>query len=113
MVKTLKINDEIHLELQKLGTVGDTFESVIKKLIDEHFDFENVILQVRLTSDDQNPRQIHLKNPLYYWTAENYDFFLDKTLNEFPKAWGENILKRIANNDEWYNKIQQYRKENK
>ena len=32
-VKTLKISEETHDELSKLGTVGQTYEDVIKMLI--------------------------------------------------------------------------------
>lgn len=34
LVKTLKISEATHARLAKLGTVGDTFEDVIKKLLD-------------------------------------------------------------------------------
>jgi predicted CopG family antitoxin len=36
LVKTLKISDETHSRLAKLGSVGQTFEDVIKLLLDEH-----------------------------------------------------------------------------
>jgi hypothetical protein len=35
-LKTLKVTDETHKRLSKLGTVGDTFEDVIQLLLDEH-----------------------------------------------------------------------------
>jgi predicted CopG family antitoxin len=34
MVKTIKINDDIHSRLLKVGSMGETFEDVIKKLLD-------------------------------------------------------------------------------
>lgn len=34
MVKTIKINDTIHARLLKHGSMGETFEDVIKKLLD-------------------------------------------------------------------------------
>jgi predicted CopG family antitoxin len=34
LVKTLKISDETHKRLAKVGTFGDTFEDIIKKLLD-------------------------------------------------------------------------------
>lgn len=34
LVKTLKISDETHNRLSKLGNIGDTFEDVIKELLD-------------------------------------------------------------------------------
>jgi predicted CopG family antitoxin len=36
LVKTLKITDETHARLAKLGSVGQTFEDVIRSLLDEH-----------------------------------------------------------------------------
>jgi predicted CopG family antitoxin len=35
LLKTLKVTDETHKRLSKLGTVTDTFEDVIKSLLDE------------------------------------------------------------------------------
>ena len=34
LVKTLKISEETHPRLSKLGSIVDTFEDVIKKLLD-------------------------------------------------------------------------------
>jgi len=34
LVKTLKISEETHSRLSKLGNIGETFEDVIKKLLD-------------------------------------------------------------------------------
>ena len=34
MVKTIKISDDIHSRLLKIGSMGETFEDVIKKLLD-------------------------------------------------------------------------------
>ena len=36
LVKTLKISNETHARLSKLGSIGQTFEDVIKLLLDEH-----------------------------------------------------------------------------
>ena len=36
LVKTLKISNETHKRLAKVGTFGDTFEDIIKKLLDEY-----------------------------------------------------------------------------
>jgi hypothetical protein len=36
LVKTLKISNETHARLSKLGNIGQTFEDVIKLLLDEH-----------------------------------------------------------------------------
>ena len=34
MVKTIKISDDIHSRLLKVGYMGETFEDVIKRLLD-------------------------------------------------------------------------------
>jgi predicted CopG family antitoxin len=34
MVKTIKISDDIHSRLLKIGSMGETFEDVIRKLLD-------------------------------------------------------------------------------
>ena len=106
----MKISDENHSKLQKVGTLGETFDDAIRRLLDEHFDFENVILQVKIVG---NKRKIDLKNPMYYWTPENYDVFLQKMFDEinWHEEWRENILKRIARNDKWYEEVQKYRNE--
>jgi predicted CopG family antitoxin len=36
MVKTLKISDETHRRLSKIGVFGETFEDIIIKLLDEY-----------------------------------------------------------------------------
>jgi len=33
LVKTLKIGDDTHRELSKLGTLGETYEDVVRRLI--------------------------------------------------------------------------------
>jgi hypothetical protein len=65
--------------MQKVGTIGETFDHAIKRLLNEHSEFKDVILQVKIVKDK---REVHLKNPLYYWTPENYDVFLQKMFNE-------------------------------
>lgn len=35
-VKTLRVSDQTHKELTKLGVYGDTMEDIIKRLLEEH-----------------------------------------------------------------------------
>ncbi|MDQ6666837.1 MAG: hypothetical protein M3Y53_01270 [Thermoproteota archaeon] len=107
-MKTLKISDQTHRRLQLLGSIGGTFDDAIKQLLDEHTDFENVILQVKLVG---NQRKVDIKNPLYYWTGENYDAFLKLAFDLWNGEWKGDVLKRIAKNDKWYNEVQKYRHE--
>ena len=106
----MKISDETHDKLQRVGTIGETFDDAIKRLLDEHSEFRDVILQVKIVG---NKRKIDLKNPMYFWTPENYDVFLQKMFDEIDwhEEWRENILKRIAKNDRWYEEVQKYRNE--
>jgi hypothetical protein len=36
MVKTLKISDQTHSRLSKIGVFGETFEDIIIKLLDDY-----------------------------------------------------------------------------
>ena len=36
LVKTIKISDDIHSRLLKIGSMGETFEDVIRKLLDSY-----------------------------------------------------------------------------
>lgn len=109
-MKTLKITNETHDRLQKLGTLGETFDDVIERLLHEHSDFGNIILQVKLVGEK---REVYLKHPLYYWTPENYDVFLRIIFEEIDNhlEWRRNVLKRIAGNDKLYEEVREYRSE--
>jgi predicted RNA-binding protein with PIN domain len=53
VTKTLKIADSTHEKLTKLGTrVGDTYDDVINRLVDEHNQIKDQIAM--LTRDDLN-----------------------------------------------------------
>ena len=75
MVKTVKIDDKTHLRLLRQGSVGDTFDDVINRLIDIA-NKENILLLYRPTNNKERPRKLYLSNPMYYWTNENYEAFL-------------------------------------
>jgi len=36
MVKTIRISDEVHKELEDIGNKGETFEDIIKRLLDKN-----------------------------------------------------------------------------
>ncbi|HJT49394.1 MAG TPA: hypothetical protein VJ729_14510 [Nitrososphaeraceae archaeon] len=80
---------------------------MLKRLLSEHSDFDNIILLFKIVGDK---RHIHVKNPMYYWTSENYDVFLRKIFEEinWHDELRENILKRIAKNERWYKEVQKY-----
>jgi hypothetical protein len=82
-------------------------------LIEELLDSQNTILQVKVLVKG-NKLDVHIKNPLYYWTAENYDRFLNILFKTHPFHidMRENILRRIAQNDEWYDEVNRFRNKN-
>ena len=108
MVKTLKLEDKTHARLKGQGNVGDTFDDVINRLIDNATK-EHVLMMYRLTNKEP-PRELYMANPTYFWTEENYATFL-KLASELWNEWIDNISRHIANNDEWYDKVQNHREE--
>ena len=109
MDKTVKINDKTHQRLARQGNVGDTFDTVINRLIDIA-DRDNILLLYRLTNDKERPRELYLSNPMYYWTDENYQKFLEFASNMWHE-WIEAIIAHIVKNDDWYELVKKYRKD--
>ncbi|MGI9012277.1 MAG: hypothetical protein ACR2F1_13975 [Nitrososphaeraceae archaeon] len=107
MVKMIKIEDSTHLKLSHQGSVGDSYDDVINRLIDT-FNKSEILILYRLTNK-KPPRELYLMNS-FFWTNENYDIFL-KLANDLDKNWIRSLLRSIAKNDELFNIIEQYRKE--
>jgi predicted CopG family antitoxin len=42
MIKMIKVSDSTHSELNKLGERGETFEDIVKRLIEEHYRLEDL-----------------------------------------------------------------------
>jgi len=107
MAKMLKIEDETHLRLSQQGSVGDSYDDVINRLI-ETCNRNDILILYRLTNKNP-PRELYLMNS-FFWTDENYDIFL-KLANDLDKHWMRNLLKSIAKNEKLFNTIEQYRRE--
>jgi hypothetical protein len=45
------------------------------------------------------------------WTDKDYDLFVKKIFSMDEAKWRENVLKRIANNEVWFEEILRYRNE--
>lgn len=103
----IKIEDNTHLRLSQQGSVGDSYDDVINRLIDT-FKKTDILLLYRLTNK-KPPRELYLMNS-FFWTDENYDIFL-KLANDLDKQWMRTFLRSIAKNDQLFNIIEQYRKE--
>jgi hypothetical protein len=43
------------------------------------------------------------------WTDKDYDLFVKKIFSMDEDEWRKNVLKRIANNEEWFEEILRYR----
>ncbi len=95
------------MRLLRQGSVGDTFDDVINRLIDIA-NKENILLLYRLTNNKERPRELYLSNPMYYWTKENYEAFL-KFASELWHEWIEGIIEHITRNDDWYKLVKKYR----
>lgn len=102
----LKIEDNTHLRLSQQGSVGDSYDDVINRLIDIANRNEILILY-RLTNNKKAPRELYMMNS-FFWPEENYDAFL-KLANNLDKQWIRNFLRSIAKNDLLFKQIQQYR----
>jgi predicted CopG family antitoxin len=109
MVKTVKIGDRTHMRLVRQGNMGDTFDDVINRLIDMA-NKENILLLYRLTNNNDHPRELYLSNPMYFWTEENYDKFLEFASNQWYE-WMEGIIKHIMKNREWAKLVNDYEKD--
>jgi hypothetical protein len=102
MAKTVKISDITHKRLQLTGTIGDTFDNAIKRLIDSYEDFNNIILQVKIKGNDLEVRLAD--SALNHWDSHHYDKFVKRMFAQ--NEWREELSKRIAKNNDWYNEIQ-------
>lgn len=104
--KTIKIAENTHARLLNHGNAGDTFDDIINRLI-TIANMENILLLYRITDKDP-PREMHLKNPLYYWTEENYTKFFELASRMFPD-WVEDIIRHITKNEDLYKIVKKYR----
>jgi predicted CopG family antitoxin len=110
MAKTLKIDKKTHYRLSRQGSVGDTFDDVVNRLIDVA-NRENILLLYRFTNKEP-PRELYLANPMYFWTEENYKAFFEMISHTFPD-WINDVIKYISKNDDLYNLVLKHRDERK
>jgi hypothetical protein len=109
MVKTtIQIEEKTRDKLRNTGGQGESYDSIINRVVRGH-----TILKFSIVDGD-NPRELYMGNPLFDWTDENYDAFLDLALEKIGFSnWRRNILKRIAEKDEWYDEVQRFRNQMK
>ena len=108
--KSVKISDETHKKLQSIVKVKETFEDVIKRLLDNYSIEKNSIMQV-LKTPGKRRIEINFTKKENDWTDKDYDLFVKKIFSMNETKWRENVLKRIVNNEVWFEEILRYRNE--
>ena len=108
--KSINISDEIHKKLQAIGKVKETFDDVIKRLLDNYSKEKDSLMRVLKIPGKRNI-DINFTKQEKDWTDKDYDLFVKKIFNMDEAKWRENVLKRIANNEVWFEEILRYRNE--
>ena len=108
--KSVKISDETHKKLQSIVKVKETFEDVIKRLLDNYSKEKDFLMQVLKIPGKRNI-EINFTKQENDWTDNDYDLFVKKIFSMDEAKWRENALKRIANNEVWFEEILRYRNE--
>lgn len=108
--KSIKISDQTHKKLQSIEKVKDTFEDVIRRLLDNYTKEKNSLLRVFKKPGNRNI-EINFVKEVDDWTDKDYDLFVRKIFSMDETKWRENVLKRIAENEKWFEEILRYRNE--
>lgn len=108
--KSIKISDQTHKKLQSIERVKDTFEDVIRRLLDSYSKEKNSLMRVLKKPGNRN-LEINFVKDVDDWTDKDYDLFVRKIFSMDETKWRENVLKRIAENEKWFEEILRYRNE--
>ena len=108
--KSVKISDETHKKLQSIVKMKETFDDVIKRLLDNYSNEKGSLMRVLKIPGKRNI-EINFTKQVNDWTDKDYDLFVKKIFSMDEAKWRENILKRIANNEVWFEEILRYRNE--
>jgi predicted CopG family antitoxin len=108
--KSVKISDETHKKLQSIGKVKETLDDVIKILLDNYSKEKDSLMRVLKIPGKRNI-EINFTKQEDDWTDKDYDFFVRKIFSMNEAKWRDNILKRIANNEAWFEEILRFRNE--
>jgi predicted CopG family antitoxin len=106
--KSIKISDETHKKLESIGKVKETFDDVIKRLLDNYSKEKDSLLRVLKIPGKRNI-EINFTRQENDWTDKDYDLFVKKIFSMDESKWRENVLKRIAKNETWFEEILRYR----
>ena len=108
--KSVKISDETHKKLQSIGKVKETLDDVIKILLDNYSKEKDSLMRV-LKIPGKRSIEINFTKQEDDWTDKDYDLFVKKIFSMDEAKWRDNILKRIANNEAWFEEILRFRNE--
>ena len=106
--KSIKISDETHKKLESLEKLRETFDDVIKRLLDNYSKEKNSLLRVLKIPGKRNI-EINFTKQENDWTDQDYDLLVKKIFSMDESKWRENVLKRIAKNEIWFEQILKYR----
>jgi hypothetical protein len=65
MVKTIKLDDDIHSRLAKHGSIGETFQEVIIRLLDYYEEREGKPRKIKTNVDDEVDSRYNFRGPSY------------------------------------------------
>ena len=65
MVKTIKLDDDVHSRLAKHGSIGETFQEVIIKLLDYYEEREGKPRRIKTNVSDEEDSRINFRGPSY------------------------------------------------
>lgn len=86
----------------------ETFDDVIKRLLDNYSKEKDSLLRVLKIPEKRNI-EINFTKHENYWTDKHYDLFVKKIFSMDEAKLRENVLKRIAKNEKWFEEILRYR----
>ena len=91
--KSVKISDETHKKLQSIVKVKETFEDVIKRLLDNYSKEKDSLMQV-LKNPGKRNIEINFTKQENDWTDKDYDLFVKKIFSMDEAKWRENVTKK-------------------
>ena len=69
----------------------------------------DTIVNILNNIEDKMADEINFTKQENDWTDKDYDLFVKKIFNMDEAKWRENVLKRIAKNEKWFEEILRYR----
>lgn len=93
--KSIKISDETHKKLESIGKVKETFEDVIKRLLDNYLKDKDSLLRILKIPGKRNI-EINFTKQENDWTDKDYDLLVKKIFSMDEAKWRENVLRKCS-----------------